>query len=81
MCFSIPCKVKKITKNKATVLNGDKVFNVDISLLSKVKPNDWVLVQGDIGLKKISRQEAEELLSLLNPQKKLIRERKGGGGR
>ena len=81
MCFGIPCRINKISKNKATVRNGGKVFNVDISLLSKIKRGDWLLVQGDIGIKRISGQEAKELLNLLNPQKESICEGEGGGGR
>ncbi len=81
MCFGVPCKIEKIFKNKATVKNGGKVFNIDISLLSKIKKDDWILVQGNAGLKKISGQEAEELLNLLNSLEKSVKEGKGGGGR
>lgn len=81
MCFGIPCKIEKINKNKAIVRKGGKVYDVDISLLSKIKQGDWVLVQGDVGLKKISGQEAEELLNLLKPQRKSTDKGKEGGGR
>jgi len=70
MCFGIPCKIEKIKKNKAIVKNGGKVFNIDTSLLPKAAKGDWILVQGNIGLKKISGQESEELLNLINPWRK-----------
>jgi hydrogenase assembly chaperone HypC/HupF len=66
MCFGIPCKIEKISKNKAAVLNDGKVFDIDTSLLSKVKKGDWILVQGDIGFKKLSADEAKECLEVFD---------------
>jgi hydrogenase assembly chaperone HypC/HupF len=64
MCFGIPCKIEKISKNKATVKNGGKIFDIDISLLPKIKKSDWILVQGDTAMKKISEKEAERCLAV-----------------
>ncbi len=66
MCFGIPCKIEKISKNKATVLNGGKVFDIDTSLLPKSKKGDWILVQGTIGMKKISEEEAKDCLEVFS---------------
>lgn len=65
MCFGIPCKIEKIKKNKATVLNGGKVFDIDTVLLPKAKKGDWILVQGDIGMKTMSEEEAKSCLAVL----------------
>lgn len=70
MCFGIPCKIEKINKNKATVKNGGKVFDIDISLLPKIKKSDWILVQGNIGMKKVSEKEAKNCLAVFSELEK-----------
>ncbi len=80
MCFGIPCKIEKVNKNKATIKNGGKVFSIDTSLLPGTKKGEWILVQGDIGIKKISEAEANEFLGLfsgLPKTKKINKKRKG----
>jgi len=79
MCFSIPCKIEKIVNNKAAVSNCGNIFNVDISLLPKIKRNDWILVQGDLAFKKISKEEAEENLNLLEQFSNIRKSNKKGG--
>lgn len=76
MCFGIPCKIEKLSKNKATVSNGGKVFNVDISLLPGAARGDWVLVQGNIGMKKVSEKEAKSCLAVLEE----FQNKEGRGG-
>lgn len=76
MCFGIPCKIEKISKNKATVKNGGKVFDIDTSLLPKAKKGDWILVQGDIGLREISEKEAGRCLAVLEE----FQNKEGKGG-
>ncbi len=76
MCFGIPCKIEKISKNKATVKNGGKVFDIDVSLLPKIKKDDWILVQGNVGLKKMSESDAKNCLAIFNE----LDGRKGKGG-
>lgn len=66
MCFGIPSKIEKISKNKAAVKNGGKVFDIDVSLLPKIKKGDWVLIQGNIGMKKIAAAEAKRVLAALS---------------
>ncbi|MFA5413100.1 MAG: HypC/HybG/HupF family hydrogenase formation chaperone [Patescibacteria group bacterium] len=70
MCFGIPCKIEKIKKNKATVKNGGKVFNIDTSLLPEAAKGDWILVQGNIGMKKVSEREAKECLAVFSELEK-----------
>lgn len=66
MCFGIPCKIEKIKKNKAAVLNGGKVFDIDTSLLPEAEEGDWILVQGNIGMRKVSEEEAKSCLAVLD---------------
>jgi hydrogenase assembly chaperone HypC/HupF len=66
MCFGIPCKIEKISKNKATVKNGGKVFDIDTSLLPNSEKGDWILVQGNIGMRKVSEKEAKSCLAALD---------------
>ncbi len=70
MCFGIPCKIEKIFKNKATVKNGGKVFDIDVSLLPKIKKDDWILVQGNIGMKKMSENDAKNCLAVFRKLEK-----------
>lgn len=76
MCFSIPCKIEKIKKNRATVKNGGKVFDIDTSLLPEAEKGDWILVQGNIGMKKVSEGEAKNCLAVLEE----FQGREEGGG-
>jgi hydrogenase assembly chaperone HypC/HupF len=70
MCFGIPCKIEKIKKNKATVKNGGKVFDIDTSLLPEAVKGDWILVQGNIGMKKVSEGEAKNCLAIFSELEK-----------
>jgi hydrogenase assembly chaperone HypC/HupF len=76
MCFGIPCKIEKVNKNKATVSNGGKIFDIDTSLLSKIKKGDWILVQGNIGMRQVTKEEAKSCLAILEEFRG--KERKGG---
>ena len=66
MCFGIPCKIEKISKNKATVKNGGKVFDINTSLLPNSEKGDWILVQGNVGMKKVSEKEAKSCLAVFS---------------
>lgn len=76
MCFGIPCKIKEIKKNKAAVSNGGKVFDIDTSLLPKAKKGDWILVQGNVGMKEMSETEARNCLAVLEE----FQSKEGKGG-
>ncbi|MFZ5364148.1 MAG: HypC/HybG/HupF family hydrogenase formation chaperone [Patescibacteria group bacterium] len=76
MCFGIPCKIEKVNKNKATVKNGGEIFDIDTSLLPKIKKDDWILVQGNIGMRQISEEEATGCLAVLDE----FQNKEGKGG-
>lgn len=63
MCLTIPYKVANITGEKIDLeIFGQKRI-VDGSMI-KINIGDFVLVQNNIIIKKLSRKEAEETLKL-----------------
>ena len=68
MCLTIPAQIKKIKGLEAELADGRKI---NIALISKpkkgspaetsVKAGDWVLVNANLGLSKISVKEAKEI--------------------
>ena len=65
MCLTIPAQVIMRNGNKATILNQDRTFEIDVSLIGDVEVGDWVLYISNVALKKIDTSDAEELLDLL----------------
>ncbi len=75
MCLTIPAKVISVdANNKATVVFGNEKIRprrirpgrtkVDTQL-AKVKINDYVMVSNGFVVKKINKNEAEEMLKVL----------------
>ena len=62
MCLAIPVKIKKLTGTKAEIENG-KI--IDISLISNIKVGDYILAHADLGIHKISKKEAKEILKIV----------------
>ena len=65
MCLSIPHKVIKINKAKATVQCGKKSHTLDIRLVKDAKPGDYVLNENQFAIYKVPKKEAIETLKLL----------------
>lgn len=66
MCLTIPAKIVKIKKENAIAVdykNNQK--EIIIAHLNKVEIDDWVLINANIAINKISKKEADELISLL----------------
>jgi hydrogenase expression/formation protein HypC len=66
MCLSIPAKILSIQGLSAQASVGGTVVNIAIDLLEDIVVGDFVLVHTGIALQKISEEEAEETLRLLN---------------
>ncbi len=66
MCLTIPVQVKEVKGTKAIVQRGEEEFTIDITLLSEVKPKDWLLTISGLALKKVSEEDAQEILDFLN---------------
>lgn len=65
MCFSLPYQVVSITKNQFVLeLLGQR--KKAKKTLIKVRPGDFVLVQNEIIIKKVSKKDVQELLKLIS---------------
>ena len=64
MCLTIPAKVISVKGTKAKVELFKKIEEVNVSLV-KVKTGDYVLVSNGFAIKKISQNEAGEILKII----------------
>ena len=64
MCLSIPHKIIKINKTKATVQCGKKSHTLDVRLLPDVKVGDYVLNENQFAIYTVPKKEAIETLKL-----------------
>ena len=65
MCLTIPAQITKLEKGKAVVRENDRFKQVQISLVPNLKVGDWILYINDLALEKIPKNEAKEILELL----------------
>lgn len=65
MCLTIPGKIKSIKGDLAIVDNGNRREEIDLSLVQNAKVGDWVLYATKMAIHKISKDEAAEIISLL----------------
>ncbi|MFA6272468.1 MAG: HypC/HybG/HupF family hydrogenase formation chaperone [Patescibacteria group bacterium] len=66
MCITLPGKIiSKIGTVAVVEANGRKV-EIKIDAVPDAVKGDWILVYGDLALKKISKQEAEETIKILS---------------
>ena len=68
MCLTIPQKVQKIEDN-VVYIDDKKPRKVKIGFSETVKKGDWVLVNADLAVSKVTEKEAEEInnLFIMNP--------------
>lgn len=62
MCLATPIQVKKISANYA-VVDGNK--KIDISLISGLKPGDYILAHANLGINKLEKKEAKKILEIV----------------
>lgn len=65
MCLSIPAEVISIDGDEAIVSVGGVQYKTSLQLVDDVQTGDFVLLHTGFALEKISREEAEFLLSSL----------------
>lgn len=65
MCLTVPGKIKSIKKGMAVVENGARRAHIDMSLVFDAKVGDWVLYATDRAVRRISEDDAKEIISLL----------------
>ncbi len=61
MCLTVPKKIISV-KNKIARVDQGKV---DVSIINQPKAGDWVLVNANLAIQKISDNEAKEILKLI----------------
>ncbi len=70
MCLTIPAQIIKLGRNQAIIRDSNTAKTVNISLISNLKIGDWILYISDFAVKKISKNDAQEISILLkSPQK------------
>ena len=65
MCIATPVKITKLKKDKAVVDALGEQMEVDTSLLKGVKVGDYLLAKGELAIQKLSPEDAEEILKLV----------------
>ena len=60
MCLTIPAKIKEMDGANAIVLIGELEKKINISLISDLKINDWVLYINNIAIKKYRKMKREK---------------------
>jgi hydrogenase assembly chaperone HypC/HupF len=63
MCLTYPVKIIEV-KNGLAKISG-KDLEIKTVLIPDAKAGDWILVNADLALKKITREEAEEINKIL----------------
>lgn len=69
MCLTIPAKVVKLRGRRAVVSADNKIREIDVGLVSELKVGDWVLSASNFAVKKISQEDASEIIYLLASSK------------
>lgn len=65
MCLSVPAQIIEIDCENAKVSTGGTEYNASIQMLDNVQIGDYVIVHTGFALQKISEEEAQETLKLL----------------
>ncbi len=65
MCLTIPAKVEKAEDLQLSVRMREKVIRVKNAVAGGCERGDWVLVNADLAVGKISEDEAREILDIL----------------
>jgi len=62
MCLTIPKKIKKVAGQQASLSGGGQV---SIALIKNAQAGDWVLINADLAVAKVSAKEAKEINNYL----------------
>lgn len=65
MCLATPMKLSKIEGEYGFVEHNGKEYRVELSLIDEPKVGDWLLAHGEIAVNKVSSQDAEDILKLI----------------
>ncbi|PIY97105.1 MAG: hypothetical protein COY66_01305 [Candidatus Kerfeldbacteria bacterium CG_4_10_14_0_8_um_filter_42_10] len=70
MCITIPAKIIQKNKNQIVALSRGRKIKIKPIGLAGLNKGSWILVYGDIPLKKISEKEANEIEKILTNDRK-----------
>jgi len=66
MCLTLPAQIIKITGVNAQVkTHSGQIQEILISPIKEAQVNDWLMINGNLAIQKISKAEAQELINLL----------------
>ncbi len=64
MCLTLPRQIISVQPPQALVQAGRKKRQVRVDGLGKLKPGQWLLVQADVAVKRVTSREAKSILNL-----------------
>ena len=71
MCLAVPMKVVEIKGEMGVVENKGVRREVGLMILEDVKIDDWVLIHAGFAISKLTKEDAEETLRLLEESQNL----------
>jgi hydrogenase expression/formation protein HypC len=72
MCLSVPAQVVAVDGDRATVNINGVVCPAGAHLVDNLRPGDWVLMHAGYILERITREDAQETLALLDEIEKAM---------
>jgi hydrogenase expression/formation protein HypC len=66
MCLAIPMKIKSIDGGFAEVESGSLIRKVNVQMLAKAVPGDYVLVHAGFAIEIVDPQRAKETLKIIS---------------
>lgn len=64
MCVAVPHRVVEIDGHTGVLESMGVITKADVSLISDIKPGDYVLVHAGIAITKVDAKEAEETIAV-----------------
>ncbi len=66
MCLTLPAQIITLNGAKAKVkTHSGQIQEVLVSAVSEPRIHDWLMINGNLAVQKISQEEAEELINIL----------------
>lgn len=66
MCLATPMKLIRIEDEYGFVEHDGKEYKVELSLIDEPKIGDWLLAHGEIAVNKVGKNEAHDIIALIN---------------
>lgn len=67
MCLAVPMRIVEVLDPpRAVAERGCERLDIDVSLLERVEPGDYVIVHAGYALETVESEDAEERIALLD---------------